>query len=100
MDVFEGGLARTDQFGPSGKGERPRLFTATATSSCPFSAYISAAATIKDITSYLGGTFSMRPNTKAASSDTIARALKELAQDNVIYRSDSGRHTLSTRRKN
>ena len=31
----------------------------------------------------------MRPNTKAASSDTIARALKELAQDNVVYKSDS-----------
>jgi hypothetical protein len=55
-----------------------------------FCIYLCGGDHIEDITSYLGGTFSMRPNTKAASSDTIARALKELAQDNVIYRSDSG----------
>ena len=69
--------ARTDQFGLGERGTAAP-FTATATSSCPFLHISLRRRPHRGHHVLSGGTFSMRPNTKAASSDTIARAPKEL----------------------
>lgn len=91
MDVFEGiGLPELINSALGERGNGRALYSYSDIIMSLFCIYLCGGDHIEDITSYLGGTFSMRPNTKAASSDTIARALKELAQDNVIYRSDSG----------
>jgi hypothetical protein len=91
MDVFEGvGLPELINSTLGERGNGRALYSYSDLIMSLFCIYLCGGDHIEDITSYLGGTFSMRPNTKAASSDTIARALKGLAQDDVIYRSDSG----------
>ena len=91
MDIFEGvGLPDliNSSLGERGNGRAKYSYSDIIMSL--FCIYLCGGDHIEDITSYLGDTFSMRPDTNAASSDTIARALKELAQDNVFNKSDSG----------
>ena len=91
MDIFEGvGLPDliNSSLGERGNGRVKYSYSDIIMSL--FCIYLCDGDHIEDITSYLGDTFSMRPDTNAASSDTIARALKELVQDNVVNKSDSG----------
>lgn len=54
---------------------------------------------LEDITT-LGRDFRFRPHSQVPSSDTIARGLKELSEDNTVYSSDSGQrysHNIAER---
>ena len=79
MDVFEGGLPDliNSSHGERGNGRVKYSYSDIIMSL--FFIYLCGGDHIEDITSYLGDTFSMRLDTNAASSDTIARALKKLA---------------------
>jgi hypothetical protein len=74
MDVFEGGgLPELINSTLGERGNGRALYSYSDLIMSLFCIYLCGGDHIEDITSYLGGTFSMRPNTKAASSDTIAR---------------------------
>lgn len=46
---------------------------------------------VKDVTTRLMKHFSLHPTLRTCSADTILRAVKELAQENISYTSDTGK---------
>lgn len=55
------------------------------------SVYFCGGSCIEDVTAHLMCHLSLHPTLRTCSADTILRAIKELAQDNISYTSDTGK---------
>ena len=55
------------------------------------SVYFCGGSCVEDVTSHLMRHLSYHPTLRTCSSDTILRAIKELAQDNISYTSEHGK---------
>lgn len=55
------------------------------------SVYFCGGSCVEDVTSHLMRHLSYHPVLRTCSSDTILRAIKELTQDNISYKSDQGK---------
>lgn len=55
------------------------------------SVYFCGGSCIEDVTTHLMQHLSLHPTLRTCSADTILRAIKELAEDNITYTSDAGK---------
>lgn len=55
------------------------------------SVYFCGGSCIEDVTTHLMKHLSLHPTLRTCSADTILRAIKELAEDNITYTSDAGK---------
>ena len=95
MDVFSKlGFEKLTEFVLGKRGSSGKAFSHGSIFGSLFFSYLCGGDCLEDINA-LTGQFRQRPDTLLPSADTVGRGLKELAEENIVYKSETSDKSYS-----